>query len=488
MNRRSLAWYGVLVALTLSAYWPSITGPYYEDDYQFVFLAPAASPFHYFAHPNPNNPFYRPIQCGFNTLVQRAGPGTWPIHVVTALVHAGLALLVLMALLALGYRRRVAVFAALLTVLSQAAVLAVAGNDTLSQVLGTACGYLSVWAFYAFVRGEPGRGIFDRRFGAGLLLLALSLFSKETSAGFVPLAVLTLLIDVRRLDGWGRRVGVIVPRLLAITAISALYLLLRARGAPAGVNVAPELYGIHFGANLVKNLAMLWVSAMIPFSSVRLFQAQALGANPLLAGYAAAAAALVTVVAAGLWQHRRDARVWWILVAGTVSVSVALPIAHVSELYSYQLIPAAAALIAIGLAGAEDASRGRGVPAVLWKVVAVVVLIANASATVEKSGQMDACGRRARALLAQLAPRVRALPPGGELVLVNPPPTVPAYSVFAVNGFNVLHGSEQYVARMAGRSDVTVHIAERGEGVYPSDRRVVLTLDDGVVRKRGSIP
>jgi len=173
---RPVAWFILLVVVALALNAPVLDGDYYGDDYQFVFETPHLAPFYYFVHANPENPFYRPIQATWLATVQAAtGRHTWPIHVASIVLHALLGLFVFGAMAALGHPPRSAALASLLVVASQAAVPAVAGNDTISQLLGTMGGYVSVWLFYRHAVGGTGAaGVFrDPRYLAALALLSL---------------------------------------------------------------------------------------------------------------------------------------------------------------------------------------------------------------------------------------------------------------------------------------------------------------------------
>ncbi|HEU4366570.1 MAG TPA: hypothetical protein VFT13_14025 [Candidatus Krumholzibacteria bacterium] len=484
---RPLQWFLALVVVSFAVGAPALHGPYYADDFQFVFDPPHLDPFYHFSHENPHNPFYRPIQSALLAAVQSGfGLSTWPIHAGSIVLHALLGFLVFRMVSGLGLGRGEARLASLLVVASQAAVPAVAGNDTLSQLLGTLAGYLSLWWFYRWARGEKvsARGIGDRRYLGALAMLAVALFAKETGVAFVLLAALVLLTGLPAPRGPVPGMRARAARLVPIGVVFVLYLAARSAGASAVPEMGENRYGFALGLNIPRNLAMLWTAATIPFSSVTMFTAVATGDRMTLAGLGAAYAVLLSLVAVGLWRRRREARVWWQAGVGLLSVATIVPIKQVSELYAYQLLPAAAALLAVGLVSAGQAARQRKPWRILWMVAVASLVAGNAVASFSKAGMMHACGTRAAVLLDQIAPLAREAPAGGELVLVNPPAEGPAYSTFRVPGFGVLRHAEHYVARRAGREDITVRIASGDDGdAGPAPGRVVLGLDGDRVRR-----
>jgi hypothetical protein len=478
-----LRWFAVLLAVSFFVGIPAIDAPYFSDDFQFVFSSPVLNPAHYFAWDNPYNGFYRPIQSAFLAAVQTGwGLGTWPIHAVQIAMHAALAMLLFNALLGLGFGRREAVLGSVLLAVSQAAVMAVSSNDTFSQVLGVLTGYLAVWAFFRSARGardDPGRALLgDRNYLAGLGWLAVSLFSKETSAAFVLLGAVALLAGTRGI-GAARRLAVLAARLAPVVILVAVYVAARSAVATVAPEVGSGTYQLNIGPNMVKNAVMLWVAATLPFSSVDMFTALAAGHRMALAGLGTAYAVFLVLVAAGLWRRRRDVRLWWLVAAAFGSITAIVPVNHVSELYTYQLLPLACAIVAIGL-GALGEAVGRSRARRAGWVVAVAAVVASQALSAHSKAQMlDDNGRRSNELLDAVVPQARGLPAGDELVLVNPAAPGPEYSMFRMYGFTPLRHADFYIARRAGRDDITIRIVRADEpAAQPGAGRTVLVLDD----------
>jgi hypothetical protein len=478
-------WFAVLLLSSLAVAIPAIDAPYFSDDFQFVFADPALDPAHYFAWHNPHNIFYRPIQSAFLAAVQIGwGLSTWPIHSVHVVLHAALAMLVLTSLVELGFRRRDAALASLLVAVSQAAAMTVSSNDTLSQLLGVLAGYLSVRAFHASARSSCRALLYDRRYLSGLAWLAVSLFSQETSVAFVAMGAFALLAGTGGIGARGRRVRAAAARVAPLILVLVLYLAARGAAAGAGPGLGENDYGITVGPNIARNLAMLWVAATTPFSSVSMFTAVSAPDRMTLAALGVVYAAFAAIVGAGLWRRRRHGRLWRLWVLALLSVASIVPVNHVSELYAYQLLPVAAAIVAWGLGGLHDAA-GRSA----WIVVVAAVIASHALAAHSKATLLDENARRAATLLDPVVAHARGLARGGELVLRNPAHSPPEYSMFRMSGFNYLRHADFYIARRAGRDDISVRIAPADEpGLAPAPGRVILVLDGDRVEALPAAP
>ena len=186
--------------LALSIYACGIRIGYYADDFQFVFPSPTSAMFWYFSHNNANNGFYRPLQALFMATVQACfGMETWPVHLVQILLHVILAWAIRAFMVDLGFSELASGVGSIYMLIAQANAQTVLENDTLSQLGGTLCGFMSVWAAYRFSRD---RNTFSRErvpparrsaYGLSIAALSFALFFKESSVAFVPLTGLLLL-------------------------------------------------------------------------------------------------------------------------------------------------------------------------------------------------------------------------------------------------------------------------------------------------------
>jgi hypothetical protein len=121
-------------------------------------------------------------------------------------------------------------------------------------------------------------------------------------------------------------------------------------------------------------------------------------------------------------------------------------------------MPPAAALLGIGLGGllqaAHRSGRKSGTAAVALLVVSL--LVSHIVAVRSKVRLMVDNGRRASMLLSQLEPFLPSVPSGGTLLLLNPPARGISYSIFGMEGFDVISCGEHRLNQLAGRDDFTV--------------------------------
>src|SRR5688572_12151686 len=203
---RSSAHFVVLLllgALGVALYSDAITARHYLDDFDFVYGDLPYPAWHWLTTANPyNSVAYRPLEAAIYASLQGTfGPlNPVPLHVANIGLHVALSWLVFYVMLRLGFSRLQAVIAAFYSVAAQIQVSAVAGLDTLSQVLGAALGTGSLWLLWQSLwvgslrdgtwREKPGAA--PLRWSTAAFLLAL--LSKETSFGFVISVTLLLAL------------------------------------------------------------------------------------------------------------------------------------------------------------------------------------------------------------------------------------------------------------------------------------------------------
>jgi hypothetical protein len=496
-SRRRLAfsaWLLLLWLLALAAYFPGLRIQRYADDFQFLFDAPPEHLGHYFIHPNPHNPYaYRPLEAALLILSQRTfGIDTLPIHLAQITLHALLSWLVFVRMRRLGLPAAGAALGSLFMLLSQANVEAVAGNDTLSQVLGTLWGVASLWLLEQSLAGSEGAGGAalrsgsSSRFAASLLCFALALLSKETSLAFLPMALLvfwTRRRETLRSPGGRMRTGLQAGGFLAL---SILFLGIRGWIGLAAPSPGGGSPGWDLGWLLLRNTGLLLAGSLLTGSSVRLCIAFAHRDPAVLFAISLGTALFCLGVLAGL--RRRPAPEW--TREGCFALMAFFPavlLHHVSELYTYNAMPFVAVLAGAGL-GELLERRGR-LPirrAALLLLVGLLFLV-HGEAVRSKVEMMKDNGERAALLLRQMEPFLKEIPPHGELVLLNPPSAEVEYSVFLMNGFHLFKSGWFQIQRLAGRSDFQIRAARRSDwpGTPTAPDAVVLALDSprGTIRR-----
>ena len=161
---------------------------------------------------------------------------------------------------------------------------------------------------------------------------------------------------------------------------------------------------------------------------------------------------------------------------------------HVSELYLYNSMPLLALLVGAGLGGLIESYRTK--PARLAASIAILTLlfVSHVIAIQSKASQMTENGERAAELLEQIRPYTSEVPRNGKLFLVNPASTQMEYSVFLMNGFNVLKDGGSIIYQVANRTEFQIEFleaSELGRDVLENDS-LVLTLYKGKVQPYGT--
>jgi hypothetical protein len=472
-SRSGWIWLVLLAAVGALCYAPGLAGGYFADDFLFVQFEQAPRVLEHFLRVREGVAWYRPIEAAILDHVQaRFGFVTLPIHLMALAAHVAVAWLVWAGLLGLGLPSAQARGGSLLVLVSQAGVAAVLGNDTLSQVLCTLGGVFSLYALHrSFAPGAPAGWR-----AASLAGLALALFAKEAGFGWVASLLALIAIERRtRLTAgdWGTGAAAI--------ALAVVCLLMRRMAGAATPDVGGSgTYGFLFGPNVLVNLAML---AGMPFaagSSVEIFDAARTGRTLTIALIGAISLGAALIALAGAWRSPRRRAFGALALLAIAAMLPVLPLRHVSELYVYAALPLLGAILGAGMVAFETGARYpmRGIAF----VVIALFFAGQVGGVISKARQMHANGRAAAVLLAEATELVKGMPPGGTLWLVRDADRRRAYSVFRVQGVDLLRFGEDFIRERAGRPDVRIEPIEPDEvaaraGGTPGGR--VVTVSGG---------
>jgi hypothetical protein len=448
---------------------PCLNGRFFCDDWEFLLADPCRMIGQAFFVPSPYD-LYRPLQLLAVAASQCwLGSGTLPIHLLVALFHAATCVIVWRITQAWVGSRLAAWLAVALLTVSQLSITAVAGNDTLSLVMGTGAGVL---AFWLVSRGSSHSVV------PSLAVLVIALLSKESSIGYSM-----------GLIGWGvwraadprtRAAGVLTAT--GALVLTAVYLLWRGHvtGWTPGLDPNP---GFQFGPQVVTHLAMLLLPVFLPSSTTWTFLTVQAGHRllPALAVLASVACWLI-VLRSAVRQvgARRSAALLALSVSGLIAV---LPLRHVSELYAYAALPGLAILFGVamfGLLARHDRRR------LLIGLALVVWLAGQAFFAREKAGQMYANGESAAALARGLRTAAATWPHGSKVVMVDDVDPRAQYSLFRMAGVRLLPPEE--VGRVVGRADISAVFAPASCVVGADTAVVLLGFARGQVRSRTLAP
>jgi hypothetical protein len=470
---------GVLVfALAIFlVYLAGIDIQYYQDDFEWI--DPSSSVVDHFIRVNPANGWYRPIQASFLALVQRHFDlNTVPIHLASILIHALLCYWILVALIRTGYPPVHAILASAFMAFSQANAFALLSDDTLSQVLGTFFGCLSLWALLCRnkVAERPGN-VHVGPYRLSVALFALALLSKEASVSFFPMLLCMLLLQNKTADRNAVAVKKFIGEAVPYGAVLAVYLTIRWLAGAQQPGLGPARYQFRIGLNIFKNFALDLFALTVPASSVTAFEAFNAGDAARFGLIAACSLAFLCAVAYGLVLcARRDKK---IIVAAIFLIASSLPMImlnHVSELYVYNSMPFFSVLVGIGVGALwENYKRSPVRHAVV--ALFIVMLASHVMAIRDKASLMRENGERAAVWIREIGPYMDRVPKNGELLLLNPPNNrVVEYSGYRMNGFNVLEYGEPFIKKRYGREDIGVRIVEPSDLGSAKQRPNVLIL------------
>ncbi|MDD5674975.1 MAG: hypothetical protein PHC61_12465, partial [Chitinivibrionales bacterium] len=406
---RSGSAFACCVAAAFALYWPSVTIGYYGHDFQYVFAnASRGNLFFYFVHPVPNCLSYHPLPALLLQSIQSFwGLSTLPLHVVQIVLHGLFAFFILRVIVNLGFGVPSAIVGALIFLIAQGSVAAIAGNDGLSLLGATlaACG--SLWLQYKSFQRSPGSELHaapeGKYYYGSIILFGIALLCNEIALPFFSPILLMLGVAARRsAPGWRRHFIVkTLPFVCLVLAYAAVRYLLKARLL---VFYPSDVFGIELGRNLIINPLLLIFSAIAPISSVTVFRAMHSHAWPLLIGVTGAAALVSAIIALGLWRSRGNKKLLGILVLGA---TIVLPFAfmhHVSEAFTYAIMPFVSLASGIGLGALISAGNGYS----RRRIAAIACLCLFAACQVgalrHKLGLMRENGRNAQNYLRQLVP------------------------------------------------------------------------------------
>lgn len=306
-----------------------------------------------------------------------------------------------------------------------------------------------------------------------LISLVLALLSKETGAPFVAISL--GLIAWRALSEAPPRTAALraAARVLPIVLVFVIYLVLRDHVSRAEVAFGEERYMFSIGLNVAENLAQFGLAAILPASSVTVFEALHGGRVLLLGTLLLAAMAASVAVGLGVWRSQRLSLAALLGMCAMLALFPTLLLNHISELYLYNALPFVALLVGLGLGGLLESTR----PGVMRTALGLALAAfygGHAAGAWTKADLMRENGERATRIISAITPCIQHAPPGAFIQLVNSPEARLTYSVYLLPEFNVLRTAEGAVPRLAGRPDVMLHIADPG-GTFNPD--LALNLD-----------
>ena len=417
--------------------------PYYDDDYQFYFDPQPPSAFHYFLHKNPRNAYaWRPLEATALVLIQQKwGLNPFPIHFAAVAGHLLIAILLFITFRKL-YDEKIGAIAAILFGFHPAAVHPVASIDTLSQIYGVLFTYLAGFIFL-FRDKSIKRDIF------GLACVFIGLLWKETSICIFPVLFLAYLMSGKL-------------RLEKRTLIMILILIAGYVAARHILDFPSLKFGGsgRFGINIFRvpaNLAVLWFTALNPFSTLQIFIAQKTRDFSFLLLVGCYFLILILLLIAIFYKQKQLFRISiWSFLIGSALLIPTVFFNHVSELYVYSLLPFACGLLAVFFVKTFELPKWTNY---LGKLSLIVFLIVSINSVYTKCSAMLSTANQAERLTNEVINAVKLQPAGGTLILQNPDCKY-QYSIFVACGYEAINESFDWILYKAGRPDVKIEMRQ----------------------------
>jgi len=434
-----------IVLLSASLFWLKCIKdiPYYDDDYQFYFDPPPPSAFHYFLHKNPRNAYaWRPLEATALVFIQQKwGLNPFPIHFAAVAGHLLIAISLFYIFRKL-YDEKIGVIAAILFSIHPAAVHPAASIDTLSQIYGVLFTYLAGYIFL-FRDKSITRDIL------GFACVVIALLWKETSICIFPVLFLAYFLTGKLR---AEKRALIMILILIAGYVAARHVL----DFPSLKFGGSGRFGINF-FRVPANLAVLWFTALNPFSTLQIFIAQKTRDFSFLLLVGCYFLILLLLLVTLLYKQKQLIRisVWFFLIGSALLIPTVF-FNHVSELYVYGLLPFACGLLAVFFIKTFELPRWANY---LGKLSLIVFLFVSISSVYTKSAAMFSTAKQAERLSDEVVNAVKLQPQGGTLILQNPECKY-QYSIFVACGYEAINESFDWILYKAGRPDVKIEMRQ----------------------------
>lgn len=424
----------IFITLIIAIYWaffPGISGSYYSDDFCYRVHDAATSPIYFLFNKNPlHGSAYRPLEFITLWFTQAiSGYDTTLQHSIQILLHLLITFLLYSISQKLGLSKRSSIIASLFMLFSQSSVSAVSSNDTISQLYGTLFGFLSIYILYKDFREESSKKQYHHII-LSVLFYAIALFSKELSLGFL----ITIVSLISYFAIKHNKIKSNILKILPFILVTIFYLIFRSSLELSTGQFGSERYDLNIGFNLIKNTILLLVQAFIPFSSADIFihiknrEFQNLILPILLT------LSTIIVPLYGFIKEKRFKELLLLLFFYLSIMSAAIGLNHVSELYTYQVLPIFAIFIGSGYAMIYKNIQSKKIRQLLNIWITSIIII-NISACHSKSNLLTIQGNQGINLHPQLKIIIDDHQINDTLYFVNKSYT-PEYSIYYKREFN----------------------------------------------------
>jgi hypothetical protein len=316
-------------------------------------------------------------------------------------------------------------------------------------------------------------------FFLSILFFAASLLSKETSISFLLMVLCLIWIKSAKSSSQLNRVYKSLFTFLPYLALTGLYFYMRSLLGLHQPSFHAGRYGFHIGFNVILNFVLFVCDAFATISSVSIFVAFKTKEIAFLLIVAMTVVALLMAVTYGLWLSRSHKVLIIVVLFAVIGLFPTVLMNKVSELYLYSSMPFVSILVGSGIGKLIEQSANKSLKQFAFIFLFGLLLISHVKAVLNKTALMKKNGKQATILLDQIQPYLHKVPKGGQLVLLNPKFNDVEYSVFLMNGFNVLESGLNRIKQLSGRIDFVPKIVQelQQKNEQFSNNSLVLTLD-----------
>lgn len=467
--------FSFLFLFGIAAYSVGLSGLRYGDDFKFVFDNPFEKIFYFFFAENPNLAFYRPIESMFLAGIQWIfGTTTIPIHSLILYMHVTLCFLIYQTCVSMNMSRIQSWVAAIYMLLAQVNAFAVLSNDTLSQVGGTLCGFLSL-RYLLLSRQSTLVSSFNRTHLVSLFWYICALWFKESSISFLlMLTLLTLLTGSKDIRQTFKRSMVYIAPYLCV---SIIYLLIRT----VVINIEPdERYSFQFGLQILKNVMQLIFASGVPLSTVDVFVALQTGNVVITVTAVILCSAIWFTIFYYVRQENNKRLTIDIPLLILLALFPAVILSHVSELYAYNAMPFISMVFGAGAGRlVKQVPLGSIRKYIIVSGVCFIFLF-HITAIQGKGKMMVRNGESADLLLRTIIPYVSSVEKNSTLILVDSANQRLEYSTFIMSEFSTLRFGTNIVRQMSGRHDVQIWILNSDQfksTLLPQNAKIITYAD-----------
>lgn len=449
----SVAVFGILIFIR------TIQIRLFGDNLQLLFSNPSCNPLTYFIKVVPNSLSYRPFQAAFMALSQIiAGPfNTFPINIARIILHCMTGFTVYFGMRKFGFSILQSTIAMVVMIISQCSVMGVC--DNFSMIFSTLSGLLSLlFLISGLIADKNTQRSLPMRIAYSVIsgiLCFCAVWSRESGIMFTVTAV---FLVVRSTDGQKnpfliKRIATAAPYML----LALFYLIFRSSLDVRQPSFGSGIYQFTIGMNILKNSLMLFASLICCWSSVDCFRWYHTGNWAPLLIVGIVSLLFFSMIVLSLLKRKKMKLCLMMAVFGILSCTPVVPLNHISELYSYSILPFYSVLAGVGFGSLIERHDKSQRIKVLLSGIFILWMSVQAVASVQKSNMILNNSLRADLQISSLKNVVTECGRGATVFIYTSDPSEYTYSLFRMSENQLLRFGIENLLEYWGREDVRVY-------------------------------